>query len=163
MTPVFLERLRADAAGASLLETAIALSALLMLMFGVLDCSRALYADVYVGYAAQAAARYAMVRGSSWAGRSCSATVTASCVASSTDVSNYVATISPIGINSATAVTTTWPGTTPSGAACLATNGNNSPGCVVVVQLTYNFRFVLPFLPSNALPLKSSAAVSIAQ
>jgi hypothetical protein len=58
-------------------------------------------------------------------------------------------------------VSTTWPGTTASGANC--GSGTNSPGCVVNVQVSYSFNFVLPFLPKNAMVLSSSSTVPISQ
>jgi Flp pilus assembly protein TadG len=151
--------------GGALIESAASLTAMLMIFFGIMDCSRALYAALYVGYAARAAARYAMVRGSTWSGKSCSSTATASCMATSANVTSFVQGIAPLGVNTGTNLTinTTWPGTDVTGAACIATNGNNSPGCVAQVKVTYNFHFVLPFLPSNTVKLVSSSAVTIAQ
>jgi Flp pilus assembly protein TadG len=59
------KRLGIDETGSSLVEFALSSTVLLMAIFGVLDCSCALYADHYVANAAREATRYAMVRGSS--------------------------------------------------------------------------------------------------
>ena len=60
---------------------------------------------------------------------------------------------------------TTWPGTAPAGATgtCSTTNGNNSPGCLVQVQVGYPFKFILPFLPSSTTTLQSTSVMIIAQ
>jgi Flp pilus assembly protein TadG len=160
-----IRHLLRDEKGSSLIEIAACLTALLMLSFGVIDCSRALYADLYVGYSAHAAARYAMVRGSTWNGTTCSDTTTASCDATNSNVTSYVQSMAPLGIDTTTPlkVATAWPGTTAAGSSCMTSNGANSPGCVVQVAVTYNFTFVLPFLPKSTLALKSSSAVTIAQ
>jgi hypothetical protein len=73
----------------------------------------------------------------------------------------------PPGISSGTplSVTTTWPGTELAGSVttCSTTNGNNSPGCLVMVQVSYSFNYILPFLPSAALTLQSTSEVVILQ
>ena len=159
--PGFVE----DVHGGAMLETAVVFTAFLMVFFGVMDCSRALYADVYVAYAARAAARYAMVRGSSFAGTTCATPGTSSCDATSANLQAFVMAHAPLGISPASALTTTatWPGIDATGAACSTTYGVNSPGCLVQVRVTYNFNFVLPLLPKNTLPLSSTSAVTIAQ
>jgi Flp pilus assembly protein TadG len=60
--------------GDSLVEFSIAISVLLMVVFGVIDCSRALYTYHFVSYAAAEGARYAMVRGGDWPSSCASAT-----------------------------------------------------------------------------------------
>ncbi len=154
-----------DENGSALIESAATLTAFLTIFFGVMDCSRALYTDLYVGYVARAAAHYAMVRGSSFTATSCTATVTSGCMATNANVAAYAVSLAPLGINTGAplTVTTKWPGTTPAGGTCINDNGNNSPGCVVQVTVSYNFGFVLPFLPRNTLVMASSSAVTIAQ
>jgi hypothetical protein len=81
-------------------------------------------------------------------------------------VTSYVQSITPAGISpSALTVTTTWPGTAPSGAsgACSTAKGNNSPGCLVTVQVSYPFKFILPFLPKSTWTMTSTSQVVIAQ
>jgi hypothetical protein len=107
------------------------------------------------------------VRGSSWGSTSCASTSTFSCNATAANVVSYVQSIVPPGISSGTplSVTTTWPGTELAGSAttCSTTNGNNSPGCLVMVQVSYSFTYFLPFLPTSALALKSTSEVIILQ
>jgi Flp pilus assembly protein TadG len=167
MTQVHKQRLQSlwtDEHGSGLVEFAASASVLLMLIFGIMDASRALYADHYVSNIAREATRYAMVRGSSWGSVSCVTPATFSCVANATSVLNFVKANTPPGFSANNLiVNTSWPGTTVSGADCSAANANNSPGCVVTVQILYSFSFVLPFLPKNALVLSSTSSLSISQ
>lgn len=152
-----------DESGSGLIDFAVSATVLMMVIFGIMDCSRALYADHYVSEMARHATRYAMVRGSTWAS-SCATTTSYSCYTSNAGVSSYVKGITPIGISTSNlTVTTTWPGTTATGAACVNTSGNNSPGCIVVSKLSYNFKFVLPFLPKSTMVLASTSSVTIQQ
>jgi Flp pilus assembly protein TadG len=152
----------ADESGTGLAEIVMSTMALFVLIFGILDCSRALYADHFISHVAREATRYAMVRGSTWNNASCTSASTYSCTATAANVTSYVKSVAPVGIPGADlVVNTTWPGTTASGASC--TSSANSPGCVVTVQVSYSFNFVLPFLPKNAMVLSSSSAVAISQ
>jgi Flp pilus assembly protein TadG len=140
--------------GSTLMEFAIVLTALFMLMFGVIDFSRAVYAYHFVSNAAREATRYASVRGSAcntWA---------SACPAAASDVTAYVQSIVSSGIYVNTgasagnpgylAVTTTWAGKTGSGATCTSSTQKqtNYPGCVVKVQVQYTYGFTLPYLTS---------------
>jgi Flp pilus assembly protein TadG len=140
--------------GSTILEFSLAFTLLVFCALGIIECSVAVYADHFVANAAKAATRYAMVRGSSWRGGACSTYNSFDCTAGSDDVSNFVKSTVTAGIDpTRLAVTTTWPGTDPSGNACDTTNGANSPACVVSVQVSYSFNFLLPFFPVNGLTL----------
>lgn len=146
-----------DERGSSLVEMALVLTILFMVIFGIMDFSRAAYTYNFLSSAAGAAARYAMVRGAT-----CTTWSTA-CPAAASDVTSYVQGIVPAGIqvtsastctSSSTAgaltVCSTWPGTGGNGSECAETNGKaNTPGCVVQVQVQYAFQFSLPFLPRS--------------
>ena len=150
-----------------MIEFAISAVVLFTCIFGIIGCSQLLYAYHFTSYAAREATRYAMVRGSTWGSTSCASTTTSVCNATSANVQAYVQSIVPPGMNSGTplTVTTTWPGTELAGSAttCTTTNGNNSPGCLVMVQVNYSFSYLLPFLPTTALTLKSTSEVVILQ
>ena len=149
--------------GSSLVEFALSVSLLLTVVFGIMGLSLAAYADHFVAIAAQAAARYASVRGSSWSTTCASATAT-SCVANAGSVQTYVQSITPNGVSySNITVNATWPGTTPAGGACYAVSGSNSPGCMVQVKVKYLFSFAMPFMPTGALSLSSTGALPITQ
>lgn len=159
-----LRRLWAEDAGSEMVEFALSICVWVGAIFLIMYGSFALYAAHFVANAAEGAGRYAMVRGSSWNGSSCSTTATLDCTASSTDVSKYVTGTMPPGLSSAsTSVSTSWPGTTSTGGTCDSDDGANSPNCVVKVTVTYNFRFPVPFFPQKTLPLSSTSQVTIAQ
>lgn len=157
-------RLAQDESGSSLIEFALSLSILLAVLFGIMEFSLALYAQHYVANAARDATRYAMVRGSSWSSTPCASTSSLNCMASNSDITNYVKSTAPGGLTvSKIIVTTSWPGASPSGSTCDTTDGANSPNCMVRVTVSYAFNFMLPFLPQDAMVFTSTSAVAIAQ
>ena len=164
----FLDALRRCAAcehGAELIEFAIAGTVLFSFIFGIMMIAELGYAYHFTSYAAREATRYALVRGSTWSGTACSS-VPKNCNATSADVLAFVKSIVTPGISPSStslSVTTTWPGTTPAGTACSTTNGANSPGCLVKVQVSYSFSYQPPTLPMQTLALKSTSQVVIMQ
>jgi hypothetical protein len=119
-----------------------------------MDFARFLYTYHFVSEIAREATRYAMVRGSSFKGTSCSQSpyITYGCDAGQSDIQAYVQAYTPPGINSSNVtVSATWPATTPDGTTtpCSGTKAANSPGCYVEVTVSYPFQFMLPFLPSS--------------
>ena len=152
--------LRSDESGSSLIEFALTGTILLMLVFGIMDFSRAMYADHFVAYAAMAATRYGMVRGSTWTTASCSTPTAANCPATGQAIQNFVTSIVPPGIAASNLVVAPiWPGATLAGVACAAPD----PGCLFKVTVNYSFSFNVPFLPAKALTLSSTSAAVIAQ
>lgn len=157
-------RLIGEESGSSLMEFAFSAILLLMVIFGVMDCARALYAYHFVAYAAQEGARYAMVRGGDYS-NSCASATAYACKASSTDITNYVKGLTPMGISSSgITVTPSWPQTNANGVAtgCNTTGTQYNQGCMVKVQVAYAFHFILPFLPTPALNMKATAEQVIA-
>ena len=155
-----------DEQGSTLVEFAVVLVVLLTFLFGIMDFARYLYTYHFVCNAAREATRYAIVRGSTSGSTACASATTFGCNATAANVTSYVQSITPRGISpSALTVTTTWPGTGPAGAAtaCDTTNGNNSPGCLVVVQVSYPFKFILPFLPKSTWGMTSTSQMAISQ
>jgi Flp pilus assembly protein TadG len=125
--------------GASMPETAIVMAVLLALLFGIIDFGRAMYTYAFVAQLARQGARWAIVRGSQ-------CTVLDHCNAASSDVQTYVRSLSVGATNvNNIAVTASWAASScPPGASA-----NNSPGCVVTVNVTYPFSFMLPYLPHS--------------
>jgi len=159
-------RLASDEDGSALVEFAASGILLALVLFGVMDTARALYIDNFVANGAREAVRYAMMRGATWKGTSCAAPGTEECDATADNVTSYLQSVAPAGVSTSAnylTVSTTWPGTTPSGAACSATGVNNSPGCVVRVNVTYSFAYLFPFMPKGALTLASTSAMAISQ
>jgi len=152
--------------GSALIEFAASATLLFIVMFGLMEVARALYVDNFVSNAAPEALRYVAVRGSTWNGTSCASTQTNECVATADNVNSYLASIAPQGVSTSAnylTVATTWPGTTPSGAACSTQGVKNAPGCMVQVKVQYSFRFILPFMPNGPLALSSTSATVISQ
>ena len=151
--------------GSSMVETAISVLVLLTAMLSIMEGTRLLYIYSYVSYSAREGARYAMVRGSTFAGHSCGTATSANCAASPSDIAAVIKNLAPPGVNTGNPLTVsaTWPGTTAAGNVCASTNGMNSPGCLVQVQVAYQFMSVVPLLPQLDLSIVNTAAVTISQ
>ena len=55
-------------------------------------------------------------------------------------------------------VTPTWPNCT------VAANGAvNAPGCIVSVNVTYNYKFMLLFMPKVSIPFSTTSQLAISQ
>ncbi|ADW69825.1 TadE/TadG family type IV pilus assembly protein [Granulicella tundricola] len=152
-----------DESGSALVDFSLSIILFLLVVFGIMDCSRALFVDHFIAVSARQATRYAMVRGSSWNGIACSSKPYA-CTATSADIAAYVMTLVPMGVDpSRLVVNVTWPGTMSSGTQC--TGGGaavNQSGCIVVVNVSYPFSFVLPFMPRSAWAFGSRSSMTIA-
>ncbi len=153
-----------EESGSELVEFSFSAILLLTVIFGIAGCALALYAYHYCAQMAREATRYAAVRGATWTGIPCATTATYSCAATASNVASYVVSITPNGFSAANlSVVTTWPGTTATGAICSATHVNNSPGCIVSVQVSYAFSYAMPFLPQTPLNLSSTSRVTITE
>ena len=137
--------------GSSLPETAIVLGVMLMILFGIIDFSRAMYTYSFVADLAREGARWAIVRGSQ-------CTALDHCNAQSSDVQTYVQNLSE-GLTTASGTTATaqW----PSLGACAP--APKAPGCLVTVTVTYNFHFIAPFVSKAILPMSSTSQMVISQ
>jgi len=145
--------------GNTLTEFALILPFMLAGIFGVIEFGRALYTYHFVSDAAREASRWASVRG-----QSCKAYGSVACPAKSADVEDYVASITPPGIDKSPAkllVDTAWVAPPGRGNDCAKFPKN--PGCSVQVTVTYNFKFILPFLPSSTYAMKSTSEMVISQ
>lgn len=146
-----------------MVEFAAAALLLFTVLFGILECSRAIYIDLFLANTSRQAMRYASVRGASWPS-SCTSAASFRCAASSANVTSYVQSIASAGITtSLLTVTTTWPGTDAAGATCTTSSTYNVAGCVVMVRITYAFTFASPLLPKTLLRLTSTSEGTIAQ
>ncbi len=127
------------AQGQSTIEFAFTLPLLLLVTIGIFWSSQLLEAYDFVSYAAQAAARYAIVRGA-----------TSAQPATADDISGMVASMAA-GLNpKQLTVTTTW-------------IPNNQPGSTVEVQVQYAFQLGMPFMPSATIPLSATSEMVIFQ
>jgi Flp pilus assembly protein TadG len=145
--------------GSALVEFAASAILLFTLVFGILECSRAVYVYHFVANVAQEAARYAMTRGASWPS-SCASYTSFNCTATSSNVTSFVQAQASAGITKGSlTVSTTWPGIDATGASCTS----NKAGCLVLIKVTYPFSFVSPLLSLKTLSLSSTAEVTIVQ
>ncbi len=137
--------------GASLPETAIVMGIIFALIFAIVDFGRGMYTYAYVAQMAREGARWAIVRGAQ-------CTQLDHCNASSSDVQNYVRSLSEGATNpNTTNATATW-------ANCPAgVSPSNSPGCTVSVNVQYTFTFVAPFVSKLTMPMSSTSQMVISQ
>jgi Flp pilus assembly protein TadG len=153
-----------DDAGNNLVEFALCSCVWCSAVFVIVNLSFTLYAAHFVTTAASEAARYAIVRGSAWNGTTCTSPASFDCTASSSDVTSFVTSTLPPGIDAANlSVSTSWPGTTSSGDTCDSENGANSQNCQVKVAVSYSLTMALPFFPANSVPMTSSSEMTIAE
>jgi hypothetical protein len=157
--------------GNNLVEVAITVIFYFLMLFGVIDFSRALYTYHFVGHAAREGARWAIVNGST-----CSDDLppsNPSCPfpngAGQTDVATHVKNFIPPGINPANVSVTAPCGVDGAAVECAAstaictqtTDGSfNAPGCVVQVTVTYPFNFLVPLI-GTTLTMSSTSEMVI--
>lgn len=120
-----------------MLEAGLTLMIVLMVIIGVMEVGRAVWAYNYVAALARAGSRFAIVRGTSGGS------------ASEDDIRTYVRSqvvgLNPTSVN----VAVSW---TPS----------KAPGSTVAVAVTYSVDWVAPFLP-DALAVGSTSKAVIAE
>jgi len=146
-----------DNSGASLVEFALSSVIMIMVLFGIIECCFALYANNYVSDAARNAARYAIVRGSACTGMP-------DCGITAAELQTYLRSMRypAINPNNLTA-TVTWlsisAGTPATWTAC---GGQcNAPNNEVEVQVTYAFPLSIPFWSKKTLNLSSTSQMVI--
>ena len=177
-----LRQLKAED-GNSLLEYGFIVMLFLIMILGIVDFGRALYAYHFVSHAARSATRWAAVNGYTCGpGTTAGTPFDSSCngtapmnngPASSTDIQTYVTRLVPSGLDSSKVTTTpNWPTPSPKPSACTAnptapsclcytTATQNYPGCTVEVQVTYAFSFLYPFIHSGSINLSSTSEMVI--
>lgn len=165
-----------DEQGGTLVETAIAATLMLGVIFSFFEMFMAFYAYHYVSYAARDAARYAIVRGSDCATDS---TTMTNCDVTQAELQSYVQGLNFPGINAndvsvtaswqtavytetATSITTSWSSCTSSSGSGFPT-GCDAPGNAVKVTVTYAFPLNLPFFANQSLSFSSTSQMVISQ
>ena len=140
--------------GQVVVEFSLVVSAALVLLFGIFDTGRALFAYDAVSNAARVGSRFAMVRGST-----CEV---AACPATSASIQTYVQEHTPGLEPSQLTVTARWPG---GNVGCTSTpSPYQGPGCLVIVNARYNFTYsLLWFLQKGSFPISSTSEVVISQ
>jgi Flp pilus assembly protein TadG len=155
--------------GAALVETAVSMSIYLMVLFGLIEISLALYTYNFVSDAARIATRYAAVRGSG----SCTISPTfpncdlgpSGSTHTAADLQNYVRNLGYPGMtpNNLT-LTATWlspSSTTPVTWGPCAAAPCNSVGDAVQVNVIYQFPLNIPFWRNATLNVGSTSQMII--
>jgi Flp pilus assembly protein TadG len=137
--------------GQVLVEFALSILIFLVLVFGVLDFGRALYAYHAVSYAARAGTRYASVRGAT-------CNVVSGCPATQSSVTSYIESVSPNLSPSNLTVSVSW--VTGNNGCPAGTSPTNSPGCSVQVAISYKFIWLFSFLPATTMTSTSQMVIS---
>jgi Flp pilus assembly protein TadG len=158
--PSVLEREEGSAA----IEMAVSMTALLLVIIGMMKMCLAVYSYHYTSEAAREGARYAIVRGygASTSHTACVA-YESGCVASSDNISSYVKALGyPALVPANMTVTTTWAGF-PTGVTCTPSTTCNNAGNLVTVKVQYSFSLSIPFLPARTLNMSSTASGILSQ
>jgi Flp pilus assembly protein TadG len=128
-------------------EFALAATATLIFLFGIVIAGRAIFSYDLVASAARQGARWAMVRGSGCAVSGCPAT--------KDSIKTYVDSVAP-QIASTASVTTAW----STGTGCTDAN-DDGRGCTVAVTVTYPFLVMYPL--KSTISMSSTSTMVIAQ
>lgn len=139
--------------GATLIEFAISLSAMLMFLFVLMETCIAIYTYAMVSDCAREATRWAITRGST-----CQTSSSTSCTATTTQISAHATGMGfPNPGGGTMTATTTFPDTTDN---C---STDDAPGCRVKVSISYTMPIKLPFVPNNSLSWTTSSEMYILQ
>ena len=134
--PNIISRRRTRQRGSAMVELALSFLGFIMLIFGVFDFSWAVYAQTFCFAEAQDAVRWASVRGSENPDGPCNGD----------DVTNFVKSQNVGLAPSSISVETKW--LTSGGSWSANPTGNNSPGSVVRVTISY------PIIPLSGVGIR---------
>lgn len=158
-------RLRDDQ-GSTLVEATLSIGILVTLVIGIAECCLMVYSYHFISNAAREGARYAIVRGSTWANPpwnnsvQCATYADAGCTATADNIQDYVRSLSLPGIDSSQiTVTTNWY-SLPGGTAKAA---YNAAGDFVQVQVQYAFPLSIPGVPQKTFTMSSTSMMTITQ
>ena len=147
--------------GSSLVEQSFIIVFLLTLMFGIIDCGRALYTYHFVSSVAREATRWTSVRSTT-----CNAGAVPPGPATNGDVqSTFTANLTTMGLDpSKITFNTTWVVPPGVGASSCPVAGANKVGCMVHIDVTYHYTFLFaPFISAPAIRMASSSEMLITQ
>lgn len=150
-------KVRKSERGSTMIETAFALTALLTVLFGIVDFGRALYTYSFVTHLARQGARWAIVRGST-------CTLLDHCPAQqgAPDITSYVQSLNE-GATTASGITASLSFPQTNCSSVTSGGGGNQPGCLAVVTVRYPFNFLLPFMPAGQMNMSSTSEMVISQ
>ena len=147
--------------GSTLVEFALTFILLMLFVLGISAFGHALYVYHFLSNSAREATRFASVHGSTCNDDLSCSTTGGPATDSNSVVDDYVRTMIPPGVDSSQLTTSvTYPLVSGGPTDCASTK--NAPGCTVQVQLSYNFRFIFPLLPSSPFTLSSTSDMVVA-
>jgi Flp pilus assembly protein TadG len=147
---------RRNKSGQTLAEFALLVPVFFFVLIGIVDLASVIYTYSQVAYSASAGARWASVRGSTYACSTCTPTGPAA----AGDVTTYVRGVGTWpNAGSAATVSTTWTGNGCQGGI------SNCPGSIVQVSVQYSYQLGLPggFFTAVTLPLTATTQMVITQ
>jgi hypothetical protein len=116
-------------------------------VFGAIQACLGFYTYEWISECAREGSRYAMVHGSS-----CQTAAGASCTATASQVNAYVSGLGLPNLGGATeTVNTTYP------------SGNQAPGSLVRVNITYTFPYTIPYVLTNPISMSATSEMFILQ
>lgn len=152
-----LRRLFQRQGGATLVEFAVSLSAMLTFVFVMLEVCIAIYTYAMVSDCAKEGSRWAITRGST-----CQTSGSNSCTATHTQIEAHATGMGfPNPGGGTMTATATFPDSTITGSPCATTP--NAPTCHVLVTISYTMPIRLPFVPRNSLSWTTSSEMIILQ
>lgn len=133
--------------GGALIEMAVALPVLFTLMFCFIEMCLAVYSKNLISECAREGTRYAVYHGSS-----CPNSSSPTCEATAAQVNSYVTGLGWPNLAGGTmTVNTVYP------------SGNENPGSLVTVVVSYTLPIRVPFTPTNTLSFSSTSQMRILQ
>jgi Flp pilus assembly protein TadG len=150
-----MSRRRSERRGQALVEFALVAPIFFLLLFGLIDFGRYVYYVQILNNAAREGARYAIVHGAKGIPRTGPPDDPTGASVKST-VKNYLTGV--IGQSSALTVDVCWDTKNGVGPAC---SGDNSRGTPVSVNVTYQFRSVIPIVPIPPITVQGASKLVI--
>ena len=144
--------------GAAAVEMAVSMTALMMVVIGLMKICLAVYSYHYTSEAAREGVRWAIVRGST-----CGTTYTTACPASTDDIASYIKTLGYPALNPSNMTVTTSYAGFPTGVSCTPSSTCNNAGNMITITVQYAYPLSIPFMSSRTLTMTSTAAAIIAQ
>lgn len=133
--------------GGALIEMAVALPVLFTLIFCFIEMCLAFYSKDMISECAREGTRYAIYRGSS-----CPTSASPTCQVTAGQVNSFVTGLGWPNLAAGTmTVNTTFP------------SGNQNPGSMVKVVVSYTLPISVPFTPTNTLSFSSTSQMRILQ
>ena len=151
-----LKSLIRDEDGNDMVEFSFAATALMLLIFGIVEFSLFMNAGSFVRVAAKQGTRYWMVRGADWTTTPCNPVSSFDCEATPANVTSYVKSLPHPGLTTANILVTPTPMlVNVAGVPCAA----YAQGCQVEVKVTYTF--TLSTFWSASIPLTATSIETI--